>query len=88
MNEDLVFYGFRDFDSTKKVDDNGNPMHYYVLEFITRPIITKDNSRAYHREITVFTTRDKYYEFIENNALEDVVSVAFELNGDRVRYYI
>ena len=79
---ELLFVGFRSFYSKDK-DRN-----YYVLEFITRPRYNNDKTQCYYNPITIFTTEEKYNHFIDENDIETYVPVNFEVNGEKVRYFI
>lgn len=81
MEQKLIFIGYHDFDGK-----NGN--HYYVLDFISEPKISNDGKRAFVSNITIFTDVDKYFNFIKNAKLMSLVSVKYEINGDKVRYFI
>ena len=81
MEQKLIFTGYHDFDGK-----NGN--HYYVLDFITEPKVSEDRKRATVANVTIFTNNEKYANFIEKVKLMSLVSVKYEINGDKVRYFI
>ena len=81
MEQKLIFTGYHDFDGK-----NGN--HYYVLDFISEPKVSKDGKRAFVSNITIFTEKEKYFDFIKKANLMALVSVKYEINGDKVRYFI
>lgn len=81
MNQNLIFIGYHDFDGK-----NGN--HYYVLDFITEPKTSEDKKRVSSSNVSIFTTDEKYNNFIKNIKLLSLVSVKCEIFGDKVRYLI
>lgn len=81
MEQKLIFTGYHDFDGK-------NENHYYVLDFITEPKVSEDKKRASVVNVTIFTNEEKYSNFIKNIKLMSLVSVKYELNGDKVRYFI
>lgn len=81
MKEDLIFVGYRAFTSKSNKE-------CYVLEFITKPRKSPVSNGVYTSQVSVFTTSEKYDQFIENNKLLSIVQVPFEINGDRVHYSI
>lgn len=81
MEQNLVFTGYHDFEGKEQ-------KHYYVLDFITEPKISKDKKRASVHNITIFTEENKYFSFLEKVKLMSLVSVKCEINGDKVRYFI
>lgn len=81
MKEDLIFVGYRSFMSKSNNECN-------VLDFITKPKLSSDGNTAYVSNVSVFTDEAKYSEFIRNTKLLSVVSVPFEINGNKVRYSI
>ena len=81
MEKELILTGYKS--GTSKSNKK-----YYKLTFITPPVVSKDKDFAYSSEITVFTEEEKYYDFIKKNGLLQKVPVKFEVNGDKVRYYL
>ena len=61
---------------------------YYMLTFITPPVLSQNKESAYSNNVTVFTTEEKYNSFIKQFSLLDRISIPFEVNGDKVRYYL
>ena len=53
-----------------------NGKKYFMLNFITTPVISD------------FTEEDKYNNFIKSNDLLSICTVPFELQGNRVIYYL
>lgn len=81
MKDDLIFIGYRQFKSK-----NGNECN--VLDFITKPRLSKDGNTAYSNNVSVFTTTEKYSQFKSANKLLSIVSLSFEIVGNRVRYIL
>lgn len=81
MKDDLIFIGYRQFKSKSNIDCN-------VLDFITKPKLTQDGKGAYSNNVSIFTTPDKYSQFISANKLLSIVSLNFEIVGNRVRYVL
>lgn len=81
MKDDLIFVGFRQFKSKSNNDCN-------VLDFITKPKMTQDGKGSYSNNVSVFTTPEKYSSFISANKLLSIVSLNFEIVGNRVRYIL
>lgn len=81
MKDDLIFVGYRRF--TSKSNNLCN-----VLDFITKPKSTQDGKGMYISNVSVFTTEEKYNNFIANTKLLSIVSVSFEIVGNKVRYSI
>lgn len=81
MEKELIFTGYRNGIGKSKNE-------YYMLTFITPPVLSQKQDYAYSNNITVFTTKEKYNNFIKENGLLDKVLVSFEVNGDKVRYYL
>ena len=81
MEKDLIFTGYKSGvgKSNKK---------YYMITFITPPVVNQNQNFAYSSNITIFTDEDKYNKFIKEHGLMDVVPISFEVNGDKVRYYL
>lgn len=82
MEQKLIFTGFHDFLGKDKQN------HYYVLDFISQPKISQDGTKGYVANITIFTEEKKYFDFIKNHKLLDLTNVNYEINGDKVRYFI
>lgn len=81
MENELIFVGFRSGIGKSKKE-------YFMLNFITPPTYSQDKSFAYSNSISLFTTKEKYSNFIKEVSLLDKVSIPFEVNGDKVRYYL
>lgn len=81
MENDLIFCGYRSGISKEK-------KNYYKIDFRTPPIISKDQKTAYSIDISVFTTKEKYQQFIDDHSLLEVVKVPYEVNGEKVRHYL
>lgn len=81
MEQKLIFTGYHDFDGK-------NGTHYNVLDFITEPKVSEDGKRATVANVTIFTSSEKYSNFIKSVKLMSLVSVKCEINGDKVRYFI
>lgn len=82
MENDLIFTGYK-----SGVAKSGK--RYFMLNFITPPVVSQDQSFAYSNSITIFAKNEaQYNEFIKSHGLMDVVSVLFEVVGDKVRYYL
>lgn len=81
MEKLLIFTGYRSGKGKSNKD-------YFMLNFITPPVVSQNQDYAYSNSITIFTTEEKYNKFIKENGLMDEVLVAFEVNGDKVRYYL
>ena len=81
MKDDLIFIGYRQFKSKSNIDCN-------VLDFITKPKLTQDGKGAYSNNVSIFTTPDKYSQFISANKLLSIISLNFEIVGNRVRYVL
>lgn len=81
MKDDLIFVGYRSFNSK-----SGNKCN--VLDFITKPKASNDNKSMYVNNVSIFTDKEKYNNFISNNKLLSIITVSFEIVGNKVRYYI
>lgn len=81
MENDLIFVGFRN--GTSKANKP-----YFMLNFITPPITSRDGNSAYCNNVSIFTEKDKYNDFLKNYSLLDTVRIPYEVNGDKVRYYL
>lgn len=81
MSNDLVFVGYRSGKSKKDED-------YYVLNFITPPVVSEDGTSAYTSNVSIFTTKDKYNQFISENELLSTNVIPCSICGDKVRYYL
>lgn len=81
MKDELIFSGYKAFKSKK-----GNDC--YCLNFITLPKKITNGDGVYTTDVAVFCDKDKYSDFIKNNQLLSKVSVAFEIIGNRVKYFI
>ncbi len=81
MEKELILTGYKSGVGKSKKE-------YYMLTFITPPVISQNQDFAYSNNITVFTTKEKYHNFIKEHGLLDKVPVSFEVNGDKVRYYL
>lgn len=81
MKEDLIFVGYRSFMSKFNKECN-------VLDFITKPKLASDGESAYVSNVSVFTNKEKYENFIDNTKLLSIVPISFEINGNKVRYSI
>lgn len=81
MEKELILTGYKSGvgKSNKK---------YYMLTFITPPVLSQNKEYAYSNNVTVFTTEEKYNLFIKENSLLDTIYIPFEVNGDKVRYYL
>lgn len=81
MQTDLILTGYKSGigKSNKK---------YYMLTFITPPVISQNQEYAYSNNVTLFTSEEKYLPFIKEHGLLEKVPVSFEVNGDKVRYYL
>lgn len=77
--QELVYVGFRSFNGK-----NDTSKVYYVLSFLTLPIVS--NERGYCKSIDIFVNKDEYNYFIKNNNLLDTVEVSYEIYGDKVKY--
>ena len=80
MKDELIFVGYRQF--TSKTNNECN-----VLDFITKP---KNSSKGgvYVNNVSIFTTKEKYEDFIHKTKLLSVVPVSVEIVGNKVRYDI
>lgn len=81
MDKELIFTGYKSGIGKSK-------NKYFMLTFITPPVLSKNQDFAYSNNVTVFTTEEKYNDFIKENGLLENVLVSFEVNGDKVRYYL
>lgn len=81
MKEELIFVGYRQFLSKKGSD-------CYVVDFITKPKKWASNNNVSVSNVTVFCEKEKFSDFVQNNKLLSTISVAFEIKGDRVHYFI
>lgn len=81
MKDDLIFVGYRQFKSK-----NGNECN--VLEFITKPKMSQDSKTCYINNVSIFTTPEKYSNFISSTKLLSLVQCSFEIIGNKVRYSI
>jgi len=81
MENELIFTGYKSGigKSNKK---------YYMLNFITPPVVSQNGEFAYSNDISLFTTEEKFNQFKKEHALLDYVSISFEVNGEKVRYYL
>lgn len=81
MEKELILVGY-------KSGINKSNKKYFMLNFITPPVVSANQDIAYSNNITVFTNEEKYHSFIKENGLLDKVPVSFEVNGEKVRYYL
>lgn len=81
MENLLIFTGY-------KSGNGKSNKKYYMLNFITPPVVSQNKDYAYSNSITLFTTEEKYNNFVKENGLMDYVNIAFEVNGEKVRYYL
>lgn len=81
MKDDLIFVGYRQFTSKAGKD-------CYVVDFITKPKKAVNNNNVFVSQVAVFTDKDKFSNFVQNNKLLSTVSLGFEIVGDKVRYQI
>ena len=79
--QELIYVGYRSFNGKKDPDKV-----YYVLRFITHPIVTK--SSAYCENIDIFVDKDVYNNFIKSTDLLDNVDVNCHIVGNKVQYSI
>lgn len=77
--QDLIYVGYRSFNGKKDPEKV-----YYVLEFMTQPIVTKVS--AYCQNINIFVDKEVYNNFIKTNDLLDTVEVNYHIIGDKVQY--
>lgn len=77
--QELIYVGYRSFNGKKDPDKV-----YYVLRFITHPIVT--NISAYCQDIDIFVDKDVYNNFIKTNSLLDTVDVNCRIVGNKVQY--
>ena len=78
---ELIYIGYRSFNGKKDPDKV-----YYVLRFMTRPIVTKNS--AYCENIDIFVEKDVYNSFIKETDLLDNVDVNCRIVGNKVQYSI
>lgn len=81
MEEELIFVGYRQFTSK-----NNNVCN--VLDFITKPKNRQDGKVVYTNNVSVFTTDEKYHNFITNVKILSTVKIPFEIVGNKVKYSI
>lgn len=82
MENDLIFTGYR-----AGISKSGKG--YFMLNFITPPIVSQDQTFAYSNSINIFAKNEaQYNQFIKEHGLMSVVSISFEVVGDKVRYYL
>lgn len=81
MKDELIFVGYRNFTSKSNNECN-------VLDFITKPKATSDGKGIYVSNVSIFTDKEKFNSFINNTKLLSIVSVSFEIEGNKVRYHI
>lgn len=81
MKDELMFVGYRQFTSKSNNECN-------VLEFITKPKKSDVSGSVYVSNVSVFTTPEKYVDFIQNTKLLSFVQVSFEIVGNKVKYSI
>lgn len=79
--QELIYIGYRSFNGKKDPDKV-----YYVLMFMTRPIVTRTS--AYCENINIFVEKDVYNNFIKENDLLDNVDVNCNIVGNKVLYSI
>lgn len=79
MSNDLVFIGYREGASKK----GGN---YFLLNFITYPTVTKEGRCVFSSNVDIFVDSDKYNQFIKENDLLSVITVPFNIIGNKVCY--
>lgn len=82
MKEDLIFVGYRQFNSKKNNQD------YFVIDFITKPKKSAVNNNVTATPIQVFVEKQKFSDFVQSHKLLETISVSFEIQGDKVRYFI
>lgn len=81
MQDDLIFVGYRRFTSKSNNE-------CYVLDFITQPKELRNGSGMYVSQVSVFVEEKKYLSFVEKNKLLSIVTLPFEIVGNKVRYII
>ena len=81
MEQKLLFIGYKSFTS-KNGDD------FYILSFLSEPVVSVDGKKAYCTDVDIFCDITKYNSFIKSNKLMDYVSIPFEIVGNRVKYNI
>ena len=79
--QELLYVGYKFFNGKKDPDKT-----FYVLRFITNPIISY--SSAYCQDIDIFVEKDVYNKFIKEHDLLDWVETNCQIVGDKVRYTI
>lgn len=82
MKDDLIFVGYRQFNSKKNNQD------YFVIDFISKPKKSALNNNVTVSNIAVFTDKEKFSEFVQSHKLLETISVPFEIQGDKVKYFI
>lgn len=81
MEKELILTGYKSGIGKSKNE-------YFMLTFITPPVVSQNKDYAYSNNVTVFTTKEKYLNFIKEYSLLENVLIPFEVNGDKVRYYL
>lgn len=79
--QELIYVGYRNFNGKKDPEKV-----YYVLNFMTHPIITKTS--AYCQNIDIFVNKEVYNNFIKENDLLDTIAVNCHIVGNKVQYSI
>lgn len=81
MESELIFTGF-------KSGIGKSNKEYFMLSFITPPVLSQNGDFAYSNNVSLFTSKEKYNDFIKSISLLDKISIPFEVVGDKVRYYL
>lgn len=82
MKDDLIYVGYRQFNSKKNNQD------YFVIDFISKPKKSAINGNMTVSNIAVFTDKQKFSDFVQSHKLLETISVPFEIQGDKVKYFI
>lgn len=81
MDAELLLVGFKCFKSKSE-------KMCYIISFLTPPVFSQDQMSCYTQQVDVFTDENKYNAFIKSHKILDTVKVQYDINGDKVRYYI
>ena len=81
MDRELLFVGYRSFMSKSQ-------KMCYILSFLTPPAFNSDKSSCFVTNVDIFTEENKYNAFVKSHSILDTVKISYDINGDKVRYYI
>lgn len=78
--EKMLFCGYGSFKAKES-----NKL-YYMLKFLTPIRIRSDRDSADCKQISVFTSQEKYLDFRNKHEIMDFSDVMYDVDGDKVFY--